>query len=484
MAGLGKRRPPRQRSGVSGLAHKRPSDTRRAYQTDTSDELPDELEIQGLSHDGRGIARSPAGKTLFVEGALPGERVRVAVHRTRKRYDEAHLRELIEAAPTRVTPPCPYIERCGGCDLQHLELDAQRRHKAVVLSELLARQGVEVDLERIEVLASDDVAYRRRARLGVRVDADGGIHLGFRARRSHRLVSVESCTVLVPELSSLLAPLHQQLASLEAPRQVGHLELLASDGQVTLVIRQLREQPADLARWREWAGERGIAVGVLAGREQVRFEWLVTPPRGLQVTVPSARGPLSLGVGPSDFLQANAQVNQRMIETALDWLGTPRRVDEPLLDLFAGIGNFSLPLAASGYAVSAVEGSPEMTARLADNAAGADLDVAALQGNLHDEGQVARLLRTHDAEVVVLDPPREGAEALCRALAKSTVSRVLYIACDPATLSRDAAHLLQGGYCLQRVAMADMFVHTSHLESMVLFERQGPSPRQGVRKDG
>ena len=224
------------------------------------------------------------------------------------------------------------------------------------------------------------------------------------------------------------------------------------------------------------------------GRPASIFEWVEPKggPAALTVNVPGPRGELRLALAPGDFLQANDGVNRRMVQTALDWLGDAGE-RRRLLDLFAGIGNFSVPLAAAGYDVVAVEGQPAMVEKLRHNAdqLGGPPSLEARQANLHDDDQVRRLLEQDRADVVVLDPPREGAEAICRELARRPVARVLYIACDPATLARDAAYLLQGGYRLTCAAMADMFVHTSHLESMLLFEYREPqSPRQGVASDG
>ena len=495
MAMLGKRRPRRERSGVSGLQGRQaPQGAPGAADAgddvvrdgDAGDDKPRGVTIERLAHDGRGLAHDAAGKTLFVEGALPGERVEAAVHLTRKRFDEAHVRDLIEASPERVTPPCAYYGRCGGCDLQHLAVPAQRRHKLAVLIDLLARQGVEAPDEP-QLLAGADHGYRRRARLGVKVGAEGRIHLGFRAHHSHRLVDIERCIILVPALDVLLAPLHHQVASLDAPRQVGHLELLDSDQGAVLLVRQLKEHAADRARWLAFATQHGLHLAWLAGRESPTLEWL-TPTPALSVRVPSAPGAsgaaaeLTLGFAPGDFLQANAEVNRQMVATALTWLDDLEGA--ALLDLFAGVGNFSLPLASAGARVTAVEGSPTMIARLAenarDNSRGQRLTVTARQADLNDARVVKALLTEVAPDVLLLDPPRDGADAVCSALAASPVPRVLYVSCDPATLARDAARLVHGGYRLTRIAVADMFVHTSHLESMLLFEH----PRTGQRRQG
>ena len=481
MAGLGKRRPSRGRSGVSGLQGRRHS-TAKADAT-TSTEADGHLIIERLAHDGRGLAHGADGKTQFVEGALPGERVEAAVHLTRKRYDEAHVRRVIEASTNRATPPCVHYAQCGGCDLQHLAIEAQREHKLAVLQELLARQGVELT-QAPALIATDDQHYRRRARLGVKVDAEGRVHLGFRARRSQRLVDIGDCTILVSSLNALLGPLHDQVATLEAPRQLGHLEMLESDEGVVIVLRQLKEHAADTRRWQAFAERHGLHLVRWLGRDARVLEWL-TPALALTCRVPGPEGELTLGFAPGDFLQANVAVNRRMIEVAMAWLGD---IDgRAWLDLFAGVGNFSLSLAAGGASVIAVEGNPSMVERLADNARINGLGVSARQADLTRPGVVEALLAEHEPEALLLDPPRAGAERVCQALVEHPVACVLYVACDPATLARDAARLVHGGYRIVHAAVADMFVHTSHLESMLLLEH--PHPRrqwqsQGARPDG
>ena len=468
---LGKRRPPRQRSGVSGLQGRAGEPSVR---TTTTDADVTAVTVQRLAHDGRGVARSAGGKTLFIEGALPGERLEVAVHRARKRFDEAHVRELLEASPERVGPPCPHYAQCGGCDLQHLSVAAQRRHKQAVLVDLLAREGV--SLPTPPALLADAVAgYRRRARLGVKVDAQGRVHLGFRVHHSSRLVDVESCLVLVPALEVLLVPLRDLLARLDAPRQVGHLELVAADDSAVVVVRQLRDNQADRQRWQAFSHEQGVAVGHLGGRDAPVFEWLCAPP-DLAYRLPGLGADLKLCFGPGDFLQVNEAVNAQLVATTREWLAP--MAGERVLDLYAGVGNFSLPLAADSANVTAVEGNPAMVERLVDNARSNGLAVDARQADLVREESVVALLKGVEPDAVVLDPPRDGAAAACRALVERPVARLVYVACDPATLARDAARLVHGGYRITRAAVADMFVHTSHLESILLFEhceRQPPS---------
>lgn len=462
MALLGKRRPTRRRSGVSGLQQR---DASPAPANRSDDQM---VRLERLAHDGRGVAHSASGKTLFVEGALPGERVEVAVHRARKRFDEAHVRALIETSPDRAAPPCPHYARCGGCDLQHLSLPGQRAHKQAVLADLLAREGI--DLPGPPALLSEPgAAYRRRARLGVKVGSEGQVHLGFRERHANRLVDVTTCRVLVPRLEALLAPLRQRLATLEAPRRVGHVELIDSDDGAAVVVRQLRENAADRQRWQAFGDAQGVAVGRWLGRDHPEFAWLAAPP-ALHYVLPGGSGeaPLRLSFAPGDFVQVNAAVNRRLVATVRGWLAP--LAGQRVLDLYAGVGNFSLPLAADGARVTAVEGHPAMVARLAVNARDNAVTVDAEQADLGETASVAALLEARAPQAVLLDPPREGADAACRALAARPVPRVVYIACDPATLARDGARLVQCGYRVVRAAVADMFVHTSHLESVLLFE--------------
>ncbi|SDL70258.1 23S rRNA m(5)U-1939 methyltransferase [Modicisalibacter muralis] len=460
MAMLGKRRPERTPSRRSLSANNGAEDER--------DERAG-LSILRLAHDGRGVARDAAGKTLFVDQALPGERVSVAVHRSRKRFDEAHVREWLQTSPERVTPACVHYTHCGGCDLQHLALEGQRRHKREVLIDQLARQGVAL-ASPPSILAGSAWGYRRRARLGVKVDAKGQAHLGFRARGSHHLIDIEECPILVPRLAALLAPLRQRLGELAAPRQVGHIELIDGDDGVAVVVRQLRANPEDARAWQGWAEAQGVRLALFEGRENPALRWLgCSRAPELRYTLLSEARQLTLEFAPGDFLQVNAEVNQALVSTALDWLRLTGA--ERVLDLFAGVGNFTLALAAHVAEVVAMEGSQAMVERLASNARRNDLhNIQARQADL------ARAPLLEPFDLVVLDPPRDGAESVCRALAESTgagtAPRVLYVSCDAATLARDAACLVQGGYRITHAAIADMFVQTAHLESMLLFERE------------
>jgi 23S rRNA (uracil1939-C5)-methyltransferase len=484
MAMLGKKRPPRRASGVSGLA-RAPHTKAPAPDADTvgeGEEANDSSEkgtvvIERLAHDGRGVGHLPSGKTVFVDRALTGERVSIATHLTRKRFDEAHIKQRFSDSPQRVAPPCAYFGRCGGCDLQHLALASQREHKRDVVRELFTRQGLEPPRD-ITLLYTETEHYRRRARLGVNVDGHGRVRVGFRAAGSHRLVDIEHCHILVPALQALLTPLREVIQTLEAPRNVGHVELIATPDTCAVIVRQLKPHADDAERWQAFAATLGslptasssVALGLLKGRPTPQLEWLTAPPVLEETLALPGRAALTLGFAPGDFLQANAAVNAQMVAKVLDWLMPAN--DQTLLDLFAGIGNFSLPAAAAGAEVVAAEGNPAMVERLTANARRNGLEVRAVQADLNAGAGVATLLADTAPDAVILDPPRAGAEAVCQALvhAPRRAARIAYVSCDPATLARDVAHLVAGGYRIMHVVVADMFVHTAHMETLVLLQ--------------
>ncbi|RUR31626.1 23S rRNA (uracil(1939)-C(5))-methyltransferase RlmD [Vreelandella nanhaiensis] len=464
MAMLGKRRPSRAASGKSGLTRKPTAKSTFAV------EQSDALVIERLAHDGRGVSHDAAGKTVFIDRALPGERVEVAVHVNRKRFDEAHVKTLLDRSAQRVEPPCGYFGQCGGCQLQHMNIDAQRAHKQEVLRELFVRQGLHLDT--IGLLAGSTEHYRRRARLGVKVDGQGSVLLGFRAAHSHRLVDIEQCHVLVPPLQRLLPLLRAFITTLEAPKLVGHIELLATDSESVLLVRQLKEHAGDAKRWQAFAERLSICLGAWVGRETAELHWYSAAPVLQETLRIEGQAPLALTFAPGDFLQVNAEVNQLMVARVVEWLAP--EPGQHVLDLFAGMGNFSLPLASKGARVHAVEGSSSMVARIKTNATRNQVEVSAQQADLSDNDTVKALLNVKAPfDALVLDPPRNGAEIVCQTLGRYPVPRLAYVSCDPATLARDAAHLVNAGYRIKQVAVADMFLHTAHMETLMLFEYEG-----------
>ncbi len=454
------RRPPARRS------HARRGPRKARFQPKN---LPDALTVERLSHDGRGIVRWE-GKTLFVSGALPGESVRVRLEGDQSRYAEGRVVEVLSAAPARQEPPCPHYRECGGCQLQHARPDAQLAFKQQTLLDQLSRWGGVTPRHVAPAIASPSEGYRHRARLGVWTDKGGQVTLGFRRRGQRELVGIGRCEVLAPELNALIEPLNLWLSGLQARGAISHIELILASEGPALILREIKTlKDADreaLATalpsvpperiWRQINDQSTLLT--LAGEP--------CDPR-LSYALPDYD--LNLVFHPQDFTQINAGVNRKMVQQALEWLAP--QPDEQVLDLFCGIGNFTLPLARSGAQVLGLEGVASMVARGEENARRNNVEAAFAQANLADTSPAMRR-RWGTPEAVLLDPPRDGAREVLETLIKLQPGRLVYVSCNPATLARDAAELAAAGYDLQSVGVLDMFPHTEHVESMALFERR------------
>jgi len=428
------------------------------------------LTIESLSHEGRGIARHH-GKTCFVAGALPGETVEAKLLHRKARLEEYEAVAIIDASPDRVSPPCALYERCGGCDLQHLDMGGQLAHKQMTLLELLYRQAG-VQPECIELpIASAPLGYRRRARFAVWLPKrEGKPVLGFRERRGNKVIAVETCPVLEPVLAHLPAALSKAVAAMVLPQALGHIELSLSESTAqhdapVILLRTVAELPeADRRLWQLLAQSEKSYVFVQDTADG--FECLHAPVQEAPgYCLPDFQ--LRIGYSGGDFLQANRVVNRELVKTAMAWLQP--KPGEHILDAFSGLGNFSLPMARLGADVLGLEVSASMVAQAEENALGnglgnAAFDVADLQA------EDVRLPKG-DWAAVVLDPPRTGAQSLVQAIVKKKIPRVLYVSCNPATLARDAKVFAERGYTLDRLALVDMFPQTAHIEALALFVR-------------
>lgn len=417
------------------------------------------LIIERLAHDGRGIAFVD-GRSWFVSGALPGEQVRARVLAARSKVVDAIAEDIRQASNQRVEPFCPLAGTCGGCTLQHMPLEQQRELKQGYLADQLQRAGVAVG-QWESMLVADDRGYRRRTRLSLLVDKKGRVQLGYRALASREIVDVQQCPVLVAELQKVLPGLTRFVHELQQPRAIGHLELLAGS-TTALLVRLIR--PVDDAwqqQWRDFCGQKGLQLWWQADAEPFADQ------AGSSLVYRLADQELSIDCRPGDFIQVNEALNQQMINRALDWLQI--RQDDRVLDLFCGLGNFSLPLAQRAATVVAVEGVTAMVERARQSAAGQGLD------NLHfhavdlSQDLSGQRWATEPFDLVVLDPPRDGALQIAGRLARFAARKILYVSCNPATLARDAALLSEQGYSLARACSLDMFSHTGHVEAMALF---------------
>ena len=443
--------------------------SRRFYQapkTTAVDSTVFEVQITGLSHDGRGLAR-PKGKTLFVEGALPGERVEVQRTQSKRNFDQAKALRIIESSAERVEPPCSHFGRCGGCQLQHLQPAAQIQAKQQQALDQLRRIGGTEPIQLLPPLDGPHWGYRRRARLGITRNQDGQLAVGFRQQASKQLCAIDNCAVLDERAQRLIDDLNPLLNRLEQPQSISHLELALGDTQSALLLRHPKPLPvADIQALQQLAEQHHFALYLQpAGRDSLVCA--ATPSPALSYTL--LDGALKLQFEPQDFTQINADINQQLVELALELL-QPQAGDR-ILDLFCGLGNFTLPLAYRGAEVVGVEAIDTMVQRGRQNAALNRLE--RVQFHAADLTQPVAKLPWYGSgfNKVLLDPPRAGAAEVIPALAKLHPERILYISCDPATLARDAGLLKQHGYRLKQWGVLNMFPHTSHLESIACFER-------------
>lgn len=415
--------------------------------------------IHDLDAFGQGVARHQ-GKTLFVSGALPGEQVEVELQEDKRQYARGRARRILQPSEQRVTPRCPYFTVCGGCQQQHASQALQQQSKANALAHLLTRetgQPTAVD----EIIGDSAYGYRRRARLGLQYHAKSQtLQMGFRKTASNDLVSVDRCPILKPELEALLVPLRSCLASLQAVRRLGHVELVQADNGPVLVLRHLDAlSSSDRQKLERFSHEHQLALFLAPDSEQLE-QVSGEPPYYLSHQ-------LKLGFSPRDFIQVNDAVNQKMVAKALEWLDL--QPGDRVLDLFCGMGNFTLPMAKFSQNVVGVEGVAALTAQGEYNARVNDLEnITFFHENL-EEDVTRQPWAAHGFDKVLLDPARAGAGGVMQHIAKLAPQRIVYVSCNPTTLARDSQVLLSSGYQLERVAMLDMFPHTGHLESMVLF---------------
>ena len=431
---------------------------------------PIELQIHALSHDGRGVARNAEGKTVFVYGALAGETVMARLTQSRKGHDEADAVEVLSASPDRVEPRCPHFGVCGGCSLQHLAPTAQVAAKQQALLDALKHIGkVSPDTVLDPLVNASPWGYRRKARLGAKyVAKKGKVLVGFRERGTPYVTDLGECHVLHPKIAELLLPLQQLIDGLSIRDRVPQIEVAMDDSQLVLIFRVMEALTA--------TDHDALAD---FGRQHALFVYLQTggpdtiAPLGetaeLAYVLPAFD--LTLRFLPSDFTQVNTDINRQMVSRALDLLEVGP--DEQVLDLFCGVGNFTLPLAKRARRVVGVEGDAGLVERARANAELNGLDNVGFHvANLYEDLERPPWLGEH-YDKVLLDPPRSGALEVLEHLPKLGAKRLVYVSCYPGTLARDAGELVHKlGYRLLAAGVMDMFPHTAHVESIALFERR------------
>jgi len=435
---------------------------------------PETARIESVTHDGRGIA-ALEGKKVFVSGALPGETVEFVRRKRRRNFDEAELLAVLEPSPARIEPRCAVYGTCGGCSLQHSTVAQQLEIKQQALVDNLQRIG-QVEPERWLPPVHDDSAegswnYRRRARLAVKdVAGKGRVLVGFRERHAPLLTDMHRCEVLATPVDGLIDPLSDLIGKLSIRRRLPQIEVAVADNAVALLMRVL-DPPTDddKAEIIRFAIEHDVRVLLQPGGPDSVTPLYPEPPLdALRYGLPEFD--LTIDFDPADFVQVNGRVNQRMVSEAIRLLqiGPDHRV----LDLYCGIGNFSLPMARTAQYVLGVEGEMTQVQRATDNARSNGID--------NCEFRCADLSAVDGSEAwlnsgwhrVLLDPARSGAAELVSQMGRIGADRIVYVSCHPGTLARDAATLVtQQGYALIAAGIIDMFPHTGHVEALAVFQK-------------
>lgn len=429
------------------------------------------LKVESLDQEGRGIARRD-GKAVFIEGALPGEIVTCSTYRNKPTYELATLGEVLRPSALRVTPRCPYFGRCGGCSLQHLDPRAQVAVKQRVLEDSLWHIGRVKPEQILPAIYGLEWGYRHRARLTVRhVPNKGGALVGFHERRSSYVADMASCEVVPQRVSALIRPLREMVNALSICSRVPQIEVAVADEAEVLVFRVL-EPPdaADTTLLLRFAEHHRVRIYLQPHGPETAFPLHPQENTDLYYTLPEFD--LRIGFSPTEFTQVNHAMNRVLVRRALALLDP--QPGERVADMFCGVGNFTLAIARRGATVVGVEGNPGLMRRAAANAASNGLSASARFVELdlyHLDG--ARLAGLGRFDRMLLDPPRDGAVELVKALADDAPRRIVYISCNPATLARDVAVLVYArGYALRAAGVVNMFPHTSHVESIAVFDKE------------
>lgn len=424
--------------------------------------------IESLSHDGRGVTRID-GKVVFVEGALPDELADFVITRSRRSHCDGKVLTVLESSAERTDAPCEVFGICGGCSLQHLDADAQLTYKQQSLLDNLQRLGNVEPESLLEPIQGPAWHYRRKARLGVRyVEKKGGVLVGFRERNKSYITSLKDCLTLDSRCSALLPGLHELVEGLSCKTRVPQIEVAAGDNDLALVFRHLEPLTENDHRLLTTFAElHEIQVWLQSGGRDTVSPLAPANPPPLFYGLPEFE--LKLFFSPTDFVQVNTSVNQQLIASALRLL-QPVPQDK-ILDLFCGLGNFSLPLAKSVEQVVGLEGDAQLVKRGTTNAEFNNLEnVHFLQADLFNKEFAVELDMLPNK--ILLDPPRSGAiEAIKQLVPRFKPERLIYISCNPASLARDSELLVNHlGYRLKTAGVVNMFPHTNHVESIALFK--------------
>lgn len=424
------------------------------------------VQVEKLDHQGRAIAYFQ-NKPLFIDGGLIGESLDIQILESKKRYSKGAIKKINQASDLRIEASCPHYHECGGCHLQHVEHQQQLSIKEDGLISLFKRFAKQTPLQLEKPISDKAWGYRRTARFGLQFDKKSKqLKMGFRRALSNDLIEQKNCPVLLPQLERLIVPLKALLNSLQSKMALGHIELIDSEQGVVVLLRHLKVLPkGDLQLIKQFSEEHQLnffsqgsdnAVICLHGSEQLSY--------------PLTQWNCRFTFSPTDFVQVNSNVNQKMVAQALNWLALTE--SDVVLDLFCGLGNFTLPIAKNVTRVVGVEGVQKMVDRATENASINKVSNASFyQADLSAEQLNKQQWAGEIFTKVLLDPARAGALDCMPFIASLKASNIVYVSCDPVTLARDSQLLLENGYKLDKLGLLDMFPQTGHMESMALFTR-------------
>lgn len=431
---------------------------------------PSVADVTALSHDGRGIAHIN-GKTTFLLGGLPGEQVSFHYQKIQSQYDEGQVADVLTASPDRVSPRCKHFGICGGCSLQHLHPEKQIQHKSNALLELLQQQTSAVPEELLAPIVGDYWGYRQKARLSIKfVAKKDKVLVGFREKNNRFITDINSCDVLDPSIGQQIAEFSQLFYKLNARTQIPQMEIAVGDKNTAIILRHLVDfTSSDLDLLRQFATDHHYQLYLQpAGPKSIYVDWPQNANAVLEYSLPLYG--ITFTFKPNQFTQINQLMNQKMVAQAIQLLET--HSNDQILDLFCGIGNFSLPIAKYCAHVVGVEGNEDAVQQAIINAKlnsiiNARFYCADLSIPCSNQAWL-----TQSFNKIILDPPRTGAKEFIPQIVTWNPTHILYISCNSATLARDTKLLLSHGYLLKKIGVIDMFPHTQHVEAMALFQKK------------
>lgn len=430
----------------------------------------EDVQIESLSHDGRGVARVN-GKTVFVSGALPGESVAINYTRRKPKFDEAEVQEIKQPSPYRVEAACKYFDLCGGCSLQHVDSDYQISHKQAVVLELLSHIGNVQPQDIISPIIGNVWAYRFKARLGVKyVAKKNKVLVGFRERKNPSYIAdIDECLVLNSSIGKRIAEFKLLINSLSIRSKIPQLEVAIGESESVIIVRHMENlSTEDIALLDAYSIESGIVILLQGGNINSVTSLHGSKPNFLDYNLPIED--IRIQFSPMDFTQVNPEINQKMVEKVVEFLELHNR--DTVLDLFCGLGNFTLPIARHSHFVTGVEGAQRQVDGAIKNAeingiSNAEFKCIDLYSDNIDHEQLSGKYNK-----LLLDPPRSGAKEVISSLNMDEIQKLVYVSCNPATLARDAGILVkEKGFMFKMLGVIDMFPHTSHVESVAVFDK-------------